>query len=94
MVVTTVHRKVLKQDSKEEVVFLLSASEGLSQLDFSVLYSVTSLGLLSRAISGLFADYWATYAKRTTITSYSKKLWNNECKTALETYRQTREWSD
>jgi len=67
-----VHRKVLKQDSEEEA-FLLSVSEGLSQLDFSALDSVTGLDMLSKAISGLFADYWATYAKRITVTSCFKE---------------------
>ena len=81
------HRKVLKQDSEEEAAFLLSVGEGLSQLDFSALNSVASLDMLSEAISGLFADCWATYAKRITVTSRSKEWWNNECRTALETYR-------
>ena len=88
------HRKVLKQDSKEEAVFLFSVSEGLSQLDFSALDSVAGLDSLSEAISGLFADCWATYAKRITVTSHSKEWWNNKCRTALETYRQTGKWSD
>ena len=82
-----VHRKVSKQDSEEEVAFLLSMSEGLSQLDFSALDSVAGLDSLSETISGLFADCWATYAKRITVTSRSKEWWNNECRTALETYR-------
>ena len=82
-----VYRKVLKQDSEEETAFLLSVSEELSQLDFSALDSVTSLDMLSEAIPGLFADCWATYAKRITITSCSKEWWNNKCRTALETYR-------
>ena len=68
-----VHRKVLKQDSEEEAAFLLSVSEGLSQLDFSALDSVASLDILSEVISELFADCWATYAKRITVTSRSKK---------------------
>ena len=68
-----VHKKVLKQDNEEEVAFLLSVSEELSQLDFSALDSVTNLDLLSKAISGLFADCWATYVKRITVTSCSKK---------------------
>ena len=68
-------------------------SEGLSQLDFSALNSVTGLDLLSEAISGLFADFWATYTKRITVTSHSKEWWN-KCRIALETYRQTGEWSD
>ena len=89
-----VHRKVLKQDSEEEVAFLLSVSEELSQLDFSALDSVTGLDLLSEVISGLFANCWATYAKRITVTTHSKEWWNNKCRTALETYRQTREQSD
>jgi len=89
-----VHRKVLKQDSDKEMAFLLSVSEGLSQLDFSALDSVTDLDLLSEAISGLFADCWATYAKRITVISCSKEWWNNKCRTALETYRQSREWLD
>ena len=89
-----VYRKVLKQDSEEEVAFLLSVSKELSQLDFSALDSVTGLNLLSEAISGLFADCWATYAKRMTVISQSKEWWNNKCRTALETYRQTREQSD
>ena len=68
-----VHRKVLKQDSEEEAAFLLSVSEGLSQLDFSALDSVASLDILSEVISELFADYWATYTKRITVTSCFKE---------------------
>ena len=68
-----VYRKVLKQDSEEEAAFLLSVSERLSQLDFSALDSVAGLDMLSEAISGLFADCWATYAKRITVTSRSKE---------------------
>ena len=67
------YRKVLKQDNNKEVTFLFSVSEGLSQLDFSALDSVTDLDLLSEAIPGLFTDCWTTYAKRITITSYSRK---------------------
>jgi len=89
-----VHRKVLKQDSDEKAAFLLSVSEGLSQLDFSALDSVNGLDMLSEAISGLFANCWATYAKKNTITTRSKEWWNNKCRTALETYRQTGERSD
>jgi len=48
-------------------------SEGLSQLDFSALDFVTGLDMLYEAISGLFADCWATYAKRITVTSHSKE---------------------
>ena len=59
-----VHRKVLKQDSEEEAAFLLFVSEGLSQLDFSALDSVAGLDMLSEAISGLFANCWATYVSR------------------------------
>ena len=88
------YRKVLKQDSKEQAAFLLSVSEGLSQLDFSALDFITGLDMLSEAISGLFADCWATYAKRITVTSRSKEWWNNECRAALETYRWTGEQSD
>jgi len=84
-----VHRKVLRQDSDEEAAFLLFVSKGLSQLDFSTLDSVTGLNMLSEAISRLFADCWATYAKRITVTSYSKEWWNNKYRTVLETYRQT-----
>ena len=51
-----VHRKVLKQNSNEEVAFLLSVSKRLSQLDFSSLNSIASLDLLSEMIFGLFAD--------------------------------------
>ena len=69
-------------------------SEGLSQLNFSSLDSTAGLDLLSEAISGLFADCWATYAKKNTITTRSKEWWNNECSTALETYRRTGERSD
>jgi len=69
-------------------------SKGLSQLNFSILDSITGLDLLSEAISRLFADCWTTYAKRITITTHSKKWWNNECKTALETYRMIGEYSD
>ena len=53
----------MKKYSDEEAVFLFSVSEGLSQLEFSALDSVTDLDLLSEAISRLFADYWATNAK-------------------------------
>ena len=45
-------------------------------------------------VSGLFTDCWATYTKRITVTSCSKEWWNNKCRTALETYRQTGKWSD
>jgi len=62
-------------------------SEGLSQLDFSALDSIIGLNFLSEIISELFADYWATYAKRITITTYSKEWWNNEYRTAIETYK-------
>ena len=57
-------RMALKCDSEKEIAFLLSISEGLSQLNFSSLDSTTGLNLLSEAISGLFADCWATYAKK------------------------------
>ena len=67
------HRKVLKQDSEEKVAFLLPVSKELSQLDFSALDFVTGLDMLSEAISGLFANCWATYAKRITVTSRSKE---------------------
>ena len=80
-------RMVLKRDSEEEAAFLLSVSEGLSQLNFSSLDSTAGLDLLSEAISRLFADCWATYAKRITVTSRSKEWWNNKCRAALETYR-------
>ena len=69
-------------------------SEGLSQLNFSALDFVTGLDSLSEVISRLFANCWATYAKRITVTSRSKEWWNNECRTALETYRRTGEQSD
>ena len=82
-------RMVLKHDSEEEAVFLLSVSEELSQLNFSSLDSTAGLDCLSEAISGLFVDCWATYAKKNTVTTRSKEWWNNECRTALETYRRT-----
>jgi len=85
------HRKILKQDSEEEVTFLLSVSERLFQLNFSALDSIAGLDLLSKMISGLFANCWATYAKRITVTTHSKKWWNNECRDTLEIYRQTGE---
>ena len=52
-----IYRIVLKYDSKEEVVFFLSISKGLSQLNFCTLNSVTSLNSLSKAISRLFDNY-------------------------------------
>ena len=64
-----VRRMVLKRDSEEEAAFLLSVSEGLSQLNFSSLDSTAGLDLLSEAISGLFDDCWATYAKKNTVTT-------------------------
>ena len=68
-----VRRMVLKRDSEEEIAFLLSVSEGLSQLNFSSLDFTTGLDLLSEAISRLFANCWATYAKKNTVTTWSKK---------------------
>jgi len=47
---------VLKYNSEEEVVFLLSVSERLSQLDFYILDSIAGLNLLSKVISELFTD--------------------------------------
>jgi len=66
-------RMVLKRDSEEEMAFLLSVSEGLSQLNFSSLDFTAGLDLLSEAISGLFADCWATYTKKNTVTTRSKE---------------------
>ena len=66
-------RMVLKHDSEEETVFLLSVSKGLSQLNFSSLDFIASLDLLFEAISRLFADCWATYAKKITVTTWSKE---------------------
>jgi len=68
-------RMVLKHDSEKETAFLLSVSEGLSQLNFSSLDSTTGLDFLSKTIviSGLFANCWATYAKKNTVTTQSKK---------------------
>jgi len=86
-----VYRMVLKRDSEEEIAFLLSVSKGLLQLNFSSLDSTTGLDLLSKAISRLFANYWATYTKKNIVTTWSKEWWNNECRTALETYKRTRE---
>jgi len=60
---------VLKHDSEEKAAFLLSVSEELSQLDFYTLNSVVSLNSLSKVISGLFADCWATYTKRIMVTT-------------------------
>jgi len=69
---------VLKHDSEEETAFLLSVSEELSQLNFSSLDSTAGLDLLSEAISELFANCWATYAKKIIVTTWSKEWWNNE----------------
>ena len=88
-----IYRIVLKCDSKE-VVFLLYIIKGLSQLNFYTLDSVASFDSLSETISKLFDNYWTTYAKRIIITTQSKKWWNNECKTTLETYRQTGKYFD
>ena len=52
-------RMVLKYDSKEEITFLLSVSEGLSQLNFSSLDFTIGLDLLSKAIFRLFVNCWA-----------------------------------
>ena len=71
-------RMVLKHDSEEETAFLLSVSEELSQLNFSSLDSTAGLDLLSEAISELFANCWATYAKKIIVTTWSKEWWNNE----------------
>ncbi len=48
-------------------------SKELSQLNFSALDSIASFDLLSKAISGLFTDCWATYTKKTTVISYFKE---------------------
>ena len=66
-------------------------SKRIFQLKFSALNSITGLDLLSRAISGLFANCWTTYVKRITVINHSKKWWNNKCRNALEIYKQTRE---
>ena len=50
--------------------------------------------MLSKAISELFADCWATYAKKNTVIARSKKWWNNKYRTTLETYRRTGEHLD
>ena len=62
-------RMVLKYNSEKKAIFLLSISEGLSQLNFSILYSISSLNSLSEIISRLFADYWTTYIKKITVTT-------------------------
>ena len=54
-----VRRMVLKRDSEEETAFLLSVSEGLSQLNFSSLDFTIGLDLLSKAIFRLFVNCWA-----------------------------------
>jgi len=59
---------VQKHDS-EKSGLLLSVSKKLSQLDFSILDSIASFDLPSKAIYRLFADYWATYAKKITVTT-------------------------
>jgi len=66
----------------------------LGLFNFSFLDFTAGLDLLSEAISGLFADCWATYAKNNTVITWSKEWWNNECSTALETYRRTGEHLD
>ena len=66
-------RMVLKYNSKEKMAFLLSVSEGLLQLNFSFLDSNAGLNLLSKAIFRLFAGCWAIYAKKNTVTIWSKK---------------------
>ena len=66
-------RMVLKYNSKEKMAFLLSVSEGLLQLNFSSLDSNAGLNLLSKAIFRLFAGCWAIYAKKNTVTIWSKK---------------------
>jgi len=60
---------VLKHDSEKKSGLLLSMSKKLSQLDFSILDSIAGFDLLSKAIYRLFADYWATYAKKITVTT-------------------------
>jgi len=55
------------------MAFLLSISEGLSQLKFYTLDFATSLNSLSKTISGLFTNCWATYTKRIIVTTQSKE---------------------
>ena len=50
------YRIILKYNSKEEIVFLLSVNRRLSQLNFYTLNSVSNLNSLSETIFGLFSD--------------------------------------
>ena len=56
-----------KHDSEKKVVFCFLWVKKLSQLDFSILDFIAGFDLLSKAIYRLFADYWATYAKKNTV---------------------------
>ena len=60
---------VYKCNSEEDVVFLLSISKGLSQLNFYTLNSIVGLNSLSEAISGLFTSCWGIYANKYIITT-------------------------
>jgi len=82
-------RKVLKRDSDEENDFLSSVTLGLCALNFSRLDSVDDLDLLSKAISRVISNAWDADARNITVTTRSKKWWNNECRDVLATYRCT-----
>jgi len=62
---------------------------GLRALNFSRLDSVDDLDLLSKAISRVISNAWDANARNITVTTQSKKWWNNECRDVLATYRRT-----
>ena len=87
-------KKVLKCDSDKEGAFLFLVNIELHTFNFSDLDSIASLDLLLEAVSRVFTNAWEANARSITITTRSKKWWNNKCRSTLESYRHTRARKD
>ena len=61
----------------------------LCALNFSRLDSVDDLDLLSTAVSRVISNAWEANARNITVTTRSKKWWNNKCRDALVAYKCT-----
>ena len=79
-------KKVLKRDSDNKNDFLSSITMGLCALNFSRLDSVDNLNLLSTVVSRVISNTWDANARNITVTTRSKKWWNDECRDALTAY--------
>jgi len=61
---------------------------GLCALNFSRLDSVDNLDSLSIAVSRVISNAWEANTRNITVTTRSKKWWNNECRDTLVAYRR------